>query len=76
MFQQSVQATWLFVSGAPISIWMIALILGMIFTLDLPWISALRTLYFFANILTAVIFAVARRFLLQPFGLLDRDPVH
>lgn len=72
LFQQSVQATLLFVFGAAIPIWIIALILGMIFTLDVPWKSAVRTLYFLPNIFPAVVFAIVWRFLLQPYGLLNQ----
>jgi ABC-type sugar transport system permease subunit len=72
LFQQSIQATMFFVFGAAIPIWIVALILGMIFTMEFPWKSAVRTLYFLPNILPAVVFAIVWRFLLQPYGLLNQ----
>src|ERR1700749_1013118 len=37
LFQQSIQATLFFVFGAAIPIWIVALLLGMVFTMEFPW---------------------------------------
>jgi ABC-type sugar transport system permease subunit len=71
LFHQSIQATMYFVLGAAAPVWVVSLGLALVFTLNLPWKSFLRTIYFLPHIVPAVVFAIIWRFMFHPYGVLN-----